>query len=64
MGAASSLLSALPDAGLFLMTLFSLALEEIQMKAMDIVQAFGMTVGLGTVILFFCYLIDSRKTKK
>ena len=34
------------------------------MKAMDIVQAFGMTVGLGTVILFFCYLIDSRKTKK
>lgn len=51
-------------AGLFLMTLFSLALEEIKMKAMDIVQAFGMTVGLGTVILFFCYLTDRRKTKK
>ena len=51
-------------AGLFLMALCSLLMEEIQVKAMDIVQAFGMTVGLGTVILFFCYLMDRRGLKK
>lgn len=42
--------------GLLLMALFSLVMEDIQMKAIDIVQAFGVTVGLGTIILFFCYL--------
>lgn len=49
-------------AGLSLMTLFSLTVEDIQMKVMDIVQAFGMTVGLGTVILLFCYMVDRRNT--
>ncbi len=50
--------------GLFLMALCSLLMEEIQMKAMDILQAFGMTVGLGTAILLFCYLMERKKTKK
>lgn len=50
--------------GLFLMALCSLLVEEIQVKAVDILQAFGMTVGLGTVILFFCYLMDRRGLKK
>lgn len=49
-------------AGLLLMALFSLMVEDMQVKIMDIVQAFGMTVGLGTVILFSCYMIDRRKT--
>lgn len=51
-------------AGLFVMALLSLVMEEIQMKAMDVVRAFGMTVGLGTVILLFCYLMERRETKK
>lgn len=46
--------------GLFLMALFSMVMEDIQVKAMDILQAFGMTVGLGTVILFLCYALDRR----
>lgn len=51
-------------AGLFLMALCSLLMEEIQVKAVDILQAFGMTVGLGTAILLSCYLAEWRKTRK
>ena len=51
-------------AGLFLMALCSLLMEEVQMKAVDIVQAFAMTLGLGTAILISCYLVEWRKTKK
>lgn len=51
-------------AGLLLMALCSLMMEEIQLKAMDVLQAFGMTVGLGTIILGFCYAIERKKRKE
>ncbi len=48
-------------AGLFLMALLSLVMADIQVQVADALQAFGITVGLGTVILFLCYALDRRK---
>lgn len=48
-------------AGLILMALLSLAITDIQVKAADVFQAFGITIGLGTVILFLCYALDRKK---
>ncbi|MCI9447646.1 MAG: ABC transporter permease [Lachnospiraceae bacterium] len=45
-------------AGFLLAVLLSFILEDIRMGAADILQAFGMTVGLGAVILFLCYALD------
>lgn len=47
-------------AGFVLAALLSFVLEDIRLGAADILQAFGMTVGLGTVILFLCYALDRR----
>lgn len=51
-------------AGFLLMAVMSMVMGDLQMAALDILQALGMTVGLGTVILFFCYLLDRRKAKR
>lgn len=51
-------------AGFLLMAVLSAVMGDIQMAALDVLQALGMTVGLGTVILFFCYLLDRRKAKR
>lgn len=49
--------------GLLLMALLSLVMEDVHMAVSDVFQALGITIGLGTVILFFCYRIDRKKTK-
>lgn len=51
-------------AGFLLMAVMSMVMGDMQMAVLDILQALGMTVGLGTVILFFCYLLDRRKAKR
>lgn len=51
-------------AGLLLTALVSLAVEDMHIVLFDVLQAFGMTVGLGTVILFFCYMIEGKHEKE
>ncbi len=43
--------------GLLLLVLISRMVPDIHMIGMDVLQAFGMTIGLGSVILFFCYAL-------
>lgn len=50
--------------GLVLICAISLRLDEIRIVPVDVGRAFFVTVGLGTVILFLCFLLDGRKLKK
>lgn len=47
--------------GLLLMLALSGAMPDIQVSLPDMFLAFAVTVGLGTVILFFCYAYYRRK---
>lgn len=46
--------------GLVLMCVVSVMVPEVEMGCMDVCGAFGMTLGLGTVILCFCYAADQK----
>ncbi len=46
--------------GMILISVISKASSVIDVIFMDVVQAFSMTVGLGTVILFVCYVTGKR----
>lgn len=50
-------------AGLLLMLLMSSIMGDVQLIVLDVLQAFGITIGLGTVILFFCYAFDRKNAK-
>lgn len=46
--------------GLVLMCMIIKIVPDVNMVFMDVCRAFGMTLGLGTVILYFCYFASSR----
>lgn len=46
--------------GFVLMCLVSVMVPEVEIGCMDVCGAFGMTLGLGTVILCFCYVADQK----
>lgn len=48
--------------GLVLGVGLSYFMPDIHIIVWDVLMAFAMTIGLGTVILFFCYLLDKRRT--
>lgn len=50
-------------AGVLLMSIVPLVMEGIDMNVIDVLQAFGMTVGLGTVILLVCCFYDKNKVE-
>lgn len=50
-------------AGLCLMAVISWNISDIHVAARDVFQALAMTVGLGTVILFFCYFLDRKELR-
>lgn len=50
-------------AGLLMLLLMSLIMGDVQLIVLDVLQAFGITIGLGTVILFFCYAFDRKNAK-
>lgn len=49
--------------GLVLMFFIVRAVSEIHLVFRDIFAALAITVGLGTLILFFCYFLDRRKNR-
>ncbi|MDY3909124.1 MAG: hypothetical protein SOZ48_05270 [Eubacterium sp.] len=49
--------------GLLFMSVAAGLMPDIHMAAWDVLWAFGMTIGLGTVILFFCYFVAESKRK-
>lgn len=46
--------------GFVLMCLVSVMVPEVEIGCMDVCGAFGLTLGLGTVILCFCYVADQK----
>lgn len=50
--------------GLVLMSVIVRAVSEIHLVFRDIFGALAITVGLGTLILFFCYFLDRRKARE
>lgn len=46
--------------GLILMCMILKIVPDVDMIFMDVCRAFGMTLGLGTIILYFCYFASSR----
>lgn len=50
--------------GLVFMCLITNVVPEVRMGGMDVCGAFGMTLGLGTVILCVCYLVNLRVVHK
>lgn len=50
--------------GLILMSVIVQAVSEIHLVFRDIFGALAITVGLGTLILFFCYFLDRRKARE
>ncbi len=49
--------------GLILMSVIVRAVPEIHLVFRDVFGALAITVGLGTMILFFCYFLDRRKAR-
>ena len=47
--------------GLVLMCVIVQGMSEIHLAFRDILGALAITVGMGTLILFFCYFLDRRK---
>jgi len=47
--------------GILFMSVISQTITNINMLFVDVLKAFGMTIGLGTVILLFCYFMNLRK---
>lgn len=50
--------------GLLLICAISRRLDEIRIVPIDVGKAFVITVGLGTAILMFCFLLNGRTSKK
>lgn len=48
-------------AGIILMFIISNIVPDVDIVFMDVCRAFGMTLGLGTLILCFCYVVNNNK---
>lgn len=46
--------------GLGLMSVISVAAKDITIAVPDVLKSFIMTIGLGTIILILCYLLDKK----
>lgn len=51
-------------AGVCLMLAASARMPDIRIAGGDVVRALVMTFGWGTLILFFCYFLDKRKSRR
>lgn len=49
--------------GIILMYIIAHIVPDVNMVFMDACKAFGMTLGLGTIILYFCYFVNYNDRK-